>query len=84
MDADQIEGLRKLVHSLEAFSANCLKIADKTGRSTDEARAELVAANPQGRLVQPQEVADTVLWLAQRGSGAVTGQAIAVCGGELM
>ncbi|MCV2359046.1 SDR family oxidoreductase [Paucibacter sp. TC2R-5] len=59
-------------------------IANKTGRSTDEARAELVAANPQGRLVQPQEVADTVLWLAQRGSGAVTGQAIAVCGGELM
>ncbi|MDC8771087.1 SDR family NAD(P)-dependent oxidoreductase [Roseateles albus] len=59
-------------------------IASKTGRSTDEARAELVAANPQGRLVQPQEVADTVLWLAQRGSGAVTGQAIAVCGGELM
>ncbi|MBT9491880.1 MAG: SDR family oxidoreductase [Paucibacter sp.] len=60
------------------------KIADKTGRSLDAARAELVAANPQGRLVQPQEVADTVLWLAQRGSSAVTGQAIAVCGGELM
>ncbi|MCV2356418.1 SDR family oxidoreductase [Paucibacter sp. B2R-40] len=60
------------------------KIADKTGRSLDEARAALVAANPQGRLVQPQEVADTVLWLAQRGSGALTGQAIAVCGGELM
>ncbi|MCV2367202.1 SDR family NAD(P)-dependent oxidoreductase [Roseateles oligotrophus] len=60
------------------------KIADKTGRSLGEARDELVAANPQGRLVQPQEVADTVWWLAQRGSGAMTGQAIAVCGGELM
>jgi NAD(P)-dependent dehydrogenase (short-subunit alcohol dehydrogenase family) len=60
------------------------KIVDKTGRSLGEARAELVAANPQGRLVQPQEVADTVWWLAQRGSAAMTGQAIAVCGGELM
>lgn len=60
------------------------KIVHKTGRSLGEARAELVSANPQGRLVQPQEVADTVLWLAQRGSGAITGQAIAVCGGELM
>ena len=32
MDTAQIEGLRKLVHSLEAFSANCLKIANKTGQ----------------------------------------------------
>ena len=59
-------------------------IARKTGRSLDEALAELVAANPQGRLVRPQEVADAVFWLAQPGSAAMTGQAIAVCGGELM
>ena len=59
-------------------------IVAKTGRSADEARAQLAAGNPQQRLVQPAEVADAVLWLCQTGSGAVTGQAISVSGGEVM
>ncbi|AKM29388.1 3-hydroxyacyl-CoA dehydrogenase [Pandoraea faecigallinarum] len=58
-------------------------IVAKTGRSEDEARAELARRNPQGRLVQPQEVADAVLWLCQPGAGALTGQSIAVAGGEV-
>ena len=59
-------------------------IMDKTGRSEDEARAELAKSNPQGRLIQPEEVADTVLWLCQANSASITGQAIAVAGGEVM
>lgn len=59
-------------------------IVNKTGRSESEARAELVGRNPQGRLIQPEEVAQTVLWLCQPASGAITGQAIAVAGGEVM
>lgn len=59
-------------------------IAAKTSRSADEARAALAKANPQGRLVSPGEVADTVLWLASEGAAAITGQAIAVAGGEIM
>jgi NAD(P)-dependent dehydrogenase (short-subunit alcohol dehydrogenase family) len=59
-------------------------IAQKTGRSEEEARAELAAANPQKRLVQVEEVADAVLWLCMPQSGAMNGQAIAVAGGELM
>jgi NAD(P)-dependent dehydrogenase (short-subunit alcohol dehydrogenase family) len=59
-------------------------ITAKTGRTADEARASLARANPQGRLVTPQEVADTVLWLAGEGASAITGQAIAVAGGEVM
>ncbi len=59
-------------------------IQAKTGRTADAARAELAASNPQGRLVQPEEVAASVAWLARRDSAAVTGQAIAVCGGEVM
>ncbi|MET3794656.1 SDR family NAD(P)-dependent oxidoreductase [Aquamicrobium terrae] len=59
-------------------------IRGKTGRSGDEARATLARANPQGRLVAPQEVADAVLWLAGEGASAITGQAIAVAGGEVM
>lgn len=59
-------------------------IQAKTGRSPADAQAELVKHNPQGRLVQPEEVANAVLWLCQPGSEAVTGQAISVSGGETM
>ncbi|KRB01156.1 3-hydroxyacyl-CoA dehydrogenase [Devosia sp. Root685] len=60
------------------------EIVNKTGRSADEARADLARANPQGRLVDPKEVADAVLWLAGPGASAITGQAIAVAGGEVL
>jgi 3-hydroxybutyrate dehydrogenase len=58
-------------------------IMRKTGRSHEQAVAELAKHNPQGRLVTPAEVADTVLWLCGEGAGAITGQAIAVAGGEV-
>jgi 3-hydroxybutyrate dehydrogenase len=58
-------------------------IMNKTGRSREQAVAELSRHNPQGRLVTPAEVADTVLWLCGEGAGAITGQAIAVAGGEV-
>ena len=58
-------------------------IMKKTGRSHEQAVAELSRHNPQGRLVTPAEVADTVLWLCGEGAGAITGQAIAVAGGEV-
>lgn len=57
-------------------------IVAKTGRTPEQAKAELAKANPQGRLIQPEEVADTVAWLV--GAAGVNGQAIAVCGGETM
>ncbi|NNM74978.1 SDR family NAD(P)-dependent oxidoreductase [Enterovirga aerilata] len=59
------------------------RIVEKTGRTRDEALAELTRSNPQGRLVRPAEVADAVTWLCGAGAGAVTGQAIAVAGGEV-
>jgi 3-hydroxybutyrate dehydrogenase len=58
-------------------------IMKKTGRSHAQAVADLARSNPQGRLVSPAEVADTVLWLCGEGAGAITGQAIAVAGGEV-
>lgn len=58
-------------------------IMKKTGRSREQAIAELAKHNPQGRLVSPREVADAVLWLCGEGAGAITGQAIAVAGGEI-
>jgi len=59
-------------------------IVEKTGRSAEQAEAELVGKNPQGRLIRPEEVAATVLWLCAPGTEAITGQAIAVAGGEVM
>ncbi|MCK1736596.1 SDR family oxidoreductase [Bradyrhizobium sp. 138] len=58
-------------------------IVKKTGRSREQAIAELAKHNPQGRLIAPQEVADAVLWLCGQGASAITGQAIAVAGGEI-
>jgi NAD(P)-dependent dehydrogenase (short-subunit alcohol dehydrogenase family) len=59
-------------------------ITSKTGRSQEEARAELMRWNPQGRFVQPDEVAAAVGWLCLPSSASITGQAIAVAGGEVM
>jgi NAD(P)-dependent dehydrogenase (short-subunit alcohol dehydrogenase family) len=59
-------------------------IASKTGRSVFDARAELTRWNPQGRLIQPEEVASTVSWLCLPASASITGQAIAIAGGEVM
>lgn len=59
-------------------------ITKKTGRSREEAIASLVAHNPQGRLIQPAEVADTVVWLCGDNAASVTGQSIVIAGGELM
>ena len=58
-------------------------IVRKTGRSRDEALGELVKHNPQGRLIDPAEIADAVLWLCGDGARSVTGQAIVVAGGEI-
>lgn len=60
------------------------KIVSKTGRSREEAERDLQAANPQGRFIEPGEVAATVAWLCLPGSEGITGQAIAVAGGEVM
>jgi len=59
-------------------------IVDKTGRTAAEAREILSAQNPQKRMIQPEEVANAVAWLCLPGSDAITGQSIAVAGGEVM
>jgi NAD(P)-dependent dehydrogenase (short-subunit alcohol dehydrogenase family) len=67
----------------DLVSASIDNIMKKTGRSREQALAELARHNPQGRLIDPAEVADTVLWLCGEKASAITGQAIAVAGGEL-
>jgi NAD(P)-dependent dehydrogenase (short-subunit alcohol dehydrogenase family) len=59
-------------------------IRAKTGRGEDEARAELAKFNPQKRLIAPEEVASAVVWLCLAENRSITGQALAVAGGEVM
>jgi NAD(P)-dependent dehydrogenase (short-subunit alcohol dehydrogenase family) len=58
------------------------RIVATTKRSADEARAMLAARNPQGRFITTDEVAGAVLWLCADGSRSITGQTIALSGGE--
>jgi NAD(P)-dependent dehydrogenase (short-subunit alcohol dehydrogenase family) len=55
----------------------------KTGRSPDQARADLASANPQRRLIDPDEVALQALWLASPAAASINGQVIVIDGGEL-
>jgi NAD(P)-dependent dehydrogenase (short-subunit alcohol dehydrogenase family) len=64
-----------LERSLEAIMA-------KTGRDREAAEASLLAANPQARFIEPEEVAAAVIWLCGAGAASVTGQAISISGGE--
>ena len=59
------------------------RITARTGRSEAEARAELTRPNPQGRLVQPAEVAVAAMFLASDAAAAINGAAIPVAGGEI-
>ena len=68
----------------ELLNDSINNVMHKTGRTADEARAGFAVGNPQGRLVQPDEVANSVLWLCGAGASSITGQSIPVCGGEVM
>jgi NAD(P)-dependent dehydrogenase (short-subunit alcohol dehydrogenase family) len=59
-------------------------IAQKSGRSAEEAKAEFVKSNPQGRLIDPQEVADLVVYLCGEAARSMTGQALTIDGGEVL
>ncbi|MBE9606708.1 SDR family NAD(P)-dependent oxidoreductase [Acetobacteraceae bacterium H6797] len=66
----------------DIIAESVARITAKTGRSAEEAMAEFTRHNPQGRLVQPAEVAAAALFLCGRAGAATNGQAIAIDGGE--
>ena len=57
-------------------------IAARTGEGRAAGEAFFTAANPQGRLVTPTEVATAVAWLASAQAGAINGAILSVSGGE--
>jgi NAD(P)-dependent dehydrogenase (short-subunit alcohol dehydrogenase family) len=60
-----------------------ISLAANKGVSAQQAYDMLASRNPQKRLIQPHEVAQTILWLCSRQSASINGQAIAIDGGEL-
>lgn len=67
----------------ELVSRSLDTIVEKTGIQRQQALAELVKNNPQRRLIKPEEVAETAIWLCHPNSASITGQAITVAGGEI-
>ena len=59
-------------------------ISGKTKRPPEEAREFLANESPQKRIIQPEEIASAAVWLASEEARGVTGQAINVCGGQVM
>lgn len=60
------------------------RIAQKTKRSESEALASLTSMSPQGRLIQPDEVAALCAMLASDEARGIHGQAILIDGGQVM
>jgi len=58
-------------------------IVAKTGRSREDALKTLAGMNPNGRLVEPEEVASAALWLCGSDTASVTGQSLQIAGGHV-
>jgi NAD(P)-dependent dehydrogenase (short-subunit alcohol dehydrogenase family) len=60
------------------------RIAAKTQRSADDARAALAAMTPQRRLIEPEEVAHAVAMLCDPQARGIHGQTIVIDGGQVL
>ena len=58
--------------------------AKQAGISLDELKAAAITRIPQGRFLQPEEVADLAVYLASSASDGMTGQTITLSGGMRM
>jgi NAD(P)-dependent dehydrogenase (short-subunit alcohol dehydrogenase family) len=64
-------------------SESVRRIVERTGRSEVDAEAALAAATPLGRLLEPNEVAFAVAFLAAPEAGAINGQTLILDGGGI-
>jgi NAD(P)-dependent dehydrogenase (short-subunit alcohol dehydrogenase family) len=65
----------------EMLEQSIARVMEKTGRSEEEARQGFKEINPNHRLIKPEEVAATAMWLISEAAINVTGQPIAISGG---
>ena len=57
------------------------RIVESTGRSAAESEAALAQLTPLGRLLEPDEVAAAVVYLASEAAATINGQAVVLDGG---
>lgn len=60
------------------------RIANKTGRSLEEARTSLASMSPQKRMIEPHEVAHATLMLCDHAARGIHGQTIVIDGGAIL
>jgi len=58
--------------------------ADATGKTFEQFRERALGAVPLKRIIQPEEVAELVRFLASPTASAITGQTYNICGGQTM
>ncbi|MGZ4292605.1 MAG: SDR family NAD(P)-dependent oxidoreductase [Solirubrobacteraceae bacterium] len=58
-------------------------IVQRTGRTPEQAEEALAAASPLGRLLEPDEVAEAIVFLASPAAAAISGQAVVIDGGGI-
>jgi NAD(P)-dependent dehydrogenase (short-subunit alcohol dehydrogenase family) len=59
------------------------RIVQTTARTPEESERALVQSSPLGRLLEPEEVADAVVFLASDAATAINGQAVVIDGGGI-
>ncbi len=59
------------------------RIVESTGRSPEEAERELAQLSPLHRLLEPDEVADAVVFLTSDAAAAINGQSLVIDGGGI-
>lgn len=68
----------------EMAAAGMQQGAGATGLTFEEFRDQALAAVPIRRMIQPEEVAELVRFLASPAAAAITGQTYNICGGQSM
>lgn len=58
-------------------------LTERAGGDRDKALAMVVSGNPMRRLISPDEIAATALFLASPGAASINGHALSVSGGEI-
>ena len=65
----------------DRLNSNMAAVAEKSGRSLDEVRAERAAQNPAGRFGYPEEFGEACAFLCGQHAGFITGQNLLLDGG---
>ena len=67
------------------ITVNCVAPGPtQTGWIDEELEALVIPMIPMGKLIQPEDIANTILFLASEQAGMLTGQVIKVSGGHAL